>query len=412
MKALVLAGGFPQITLINELKKRGITTVLADYNKEPVAKKYADIYYQESTMDIEAITEVAKKENVDFIITCSSESAIKTVAIVSERLGLPCYVTEDTIGKVTNKAYMKTVFEKAGIPNAKHVVLRGDDMLDPAVLEYPAIVKPADCYSSSGVRKVYNADEFLAAVTEGKAMSASHTVVVEEFVEGIEISVDAFVIDGKAHVLCMTRSDKIADDDRFVIYRGNYPAVDNIDEVRAQVQEIVQKIATAFELYNTPLLVQMLYSKNGKFNVLEFSTRGGGSAKFMLVKRSCGFDLINAVIDLTLGKKPEIGSLKGENKYVSNVYLYCKPGIFDHLEGFEELKEQGVISDYFQFKWKSVENTGVTNSGDRLAGFTVQADTKEEMNHKYNEAVRNIKIVDVNGDDMLRRDLLGDLYGA
>lgn len=411
MKALVLAGGFPQITLIKELKKRGITTVLADYNKEPVAKKYADIYYQESTQDLDTIEEIAKKEKVDFLITVSSESAIKTVAIVSERLGLPCYVTDDTIRKVTNKAYMKTVFEKVGVPNAKHIVLRGDEMIDPATLEYPAIVKPADCYSSSGVRKVYNGEEFLAAVTEGKAMSSSRTVVVEEFVDGIEISVDAFVVDGKAHVLCMTNSDKIADDDRFVIYRGNYPAVDNVDEVRPQVEEIVQKIATAFDLYNTPLLVQMLYSK-GKMYVLEFSTRNGGSAKFLLVKRSCGFDLVNAIIDLTLGKKPEIGSLQGENKYVSNVYLYCKPGIFDHLEGFEELKQQGVISDYYQFKWKNVENTGVTNSGDRLAGFTVQADTKEEMNRKYNEAVRSIKIVDINGEDMLRRDLLGDLYGA
>ena len=38
MKALVLAGGYPQIELILELKRRGITTVLADWNKEPVAK--------------------------------------------------------------------------------------------------------------------------------------------------------------------------------------------------------------------------------------------------------------------------------------------------------------------------------------------------------------------------------------
>ena len=44
MKALVLAGGFPQIALIKELKSRGIFTVLADWNEEPVAKKYADKY--------------------------------------------------------------------------------------------------------------------------------------------------------------------------------------------------------------------------------------------------------------------------------------------------------------------------------------------------------------------------------
>ena len=56
MKALVLAGGFPQIALIQDIKSRGIEVVLADYNEEPVAKPYADRYYQVSTLDIEAIT--------------------------------------------------------------------------------------------------------------------------------------------------------------------------------------------------------------------------------------------------------------------------------------------------------------------------------------------------------------------
>lgn len=410
MKALVLAGGFPQIYLIEELKQRGITTVLADYNKEPVAKKYADIYYQESTQDLDMIEQVARKEQVDFLITVSSESALKSVAIVSERLGLPCYVTEDTVNKITNKAYMKKVFAEKGIPNAKNIVLHRDEEISADEFEFPVIVKPADCYSSAGVRKVWNKQEFDEAVATGKQMGKSGTVVIEEFLDGIELSVDAFVVDGKAHILCITNSDKIADDDRFVIYRGNYPGVDNVEQIKPQVAQIVQQVAEVFGLVNSPLLVQMIYS-NGKLNVLECSARNGGSAKFLLVKRSCGFDLVKAIVDLTLGKNPEIGDLKGENNYVSNEYLYCRPGIFDRLDGFEELKQEGIISDYYQFKWKNLRTTDITNSGDRLAGFTVQADTKEEMNRKHNIAVSRIHILDVNGEDMLRKDLIGDLYG-
>jgi len=409
MKALVLAGGFPQIYLIEELKRRGITTVLADYNKDPVARKYADIYYQESTQDLDMIEQVARKEQVDFLITVSSESALKSVAIVSERLGLPCYVTEDTVNKITNKAYMKKVFAQKGIPNAKNVVLHRDEEISADQFEFPVIVKPADCYSSSGVRKVWNKQEFDEAVAEGKKMGKSGTVVIEEFLDGIELSVDAFVVDGKAHVLCVTSSDKIANDDRFVIYRGNYPGVDNLEEIKPQVSKIVQQVAEVFGLVNSPLLVQMIYS-NGRLNVLECSARNGGSAKFLLVKRSCGFDLVKAIVDLTLGIIPEIGVLKGENKYVSNEYLYCRPGVFDRLDGFEELKQEGIISDYYQFKWKNLQTTDITNSGDRLAGFTVQADTKEEMHRKHNIAVSRIRILDINGEDMLCKDLIGDLY--
>lgn len=93
MKALVLAGGFPQIALIKELKSRKIEVVLADYYKDPVAKKYADKFYQVSNLDIEAIRNVVR---------------------VSEDLGLPCYIDYQTALNVTNKQYMKKVFIENG----------------------------------------------------------------------------------------------------------------------------------------------------------------------------------------------------------------------------------------------------------------------------------------------------------
>ena len=92
MKALVLAGGFPQIALLQELNRRGIETVLADYYEEPVAKPYADRFYRVSTLDVDGIEAVAKKEAVDFLITACTDQALLTVAKVSEALGLPCYI--------------------------------------------------------------------------------------------------------------------------------------------------------------------------------------------------------------------------------------------------------------------------------------------------------------------------------
>ena len=89
MKALVLAGGFPQIALLKELRKRGYKTVLADYYENPVAKPYADAFYRASTLDVAAITEIAKDENVDFLITACTDQALLTVAKVSQDLNLP-----------------------------------------------------------------------------------------------------------------------------------------------------------------------------------------------------------------------------------------------------------------------------------------------------------------------------------
>ena len=59
MKALVLAGGVPQIALLEDLRERGIKTVLCDYYEHPVARDHADVFYQVSTLDIPAVTKVA-----------------------------------------------------------------------------------------------------------------------------------------------------------------------------------------------------------------------------------------------------------------------------------------------------------------------------------------------------------------
>ena len=102
MKALVLAGGLPQIALINDLKQRGFFTILADYNENPVAKDYADKFYQVSTLDVDAITRIAKEEKVDFLITVCTDQALLTVAKVSETLELPSYVDPPPIWPVWN----------------------------------------------------------------------------------------------------------------------------------------------------------------------------------------------------------------------------------------------------------------------------------------------------------------------
>ena len=123
MKILVLAGGYDQIALINELKQYGHTVLLADYFEHPPAEKFADAFFQISTLDEEAIEYLAKEEAVDMITTACTDQALLTVARVSEKLGLPCYIDAAKALCVTNKFYMKEIFKKHGIPTADYVLL-------------------------------------------------------------------------------------------------------------------------------------------------------------------------------------------------------------------------------------------------------------------------------------------------
>lgn len=406
MKALVLAGGFPQIALIEELKSRGYTTVLADWNEEPVAKKYADVYYQASTLDVDAITDIAKKEQVDFLVTACTDQALLTVAKVSENLHLPCYINYETALNVTNKQYMKKVFGEHNIPTAKHVVMGVLDETMLAGLEYPLIVKPVDCNSSKGVKRVENREELKEAFSTAVKLSRTNTALVEEFIEGEELSIDVYVENGTAHVLSVSSLDKIGDNDKFVIFRGRYSA-ETMERVHDTAKEIAQKIADAFRLKNSPMLIQLI-TDGKRACVLEFSARTGGGVKYLLIKKVSGFDVISAVVDLTLGKFPHVQKCLPESKYITNEFIYCNPGVFERLDGFEELKAKGILSDYYLFKWRGAVFDTIENSGDRVAGFTIQADTKEDLMEKHHVAVSSMRVLDKDGNNIMRYDLLGE----
>ena len=157
------------------------------------------------------------------------------------------------------------------------------------------------------------------------------------------------------------------------------------------------------------MLIQLMCDGEHVY-VLEFSARTGGGVKYDLIYRVSGFDVIKAVVDLTLGIKPHIETTEPKCRYVANEFIYCRDGIFDHLENFEELKQQGIISNYFLFTWKGAVFDGIENSGDRVGGFTIEDNDLDEIIRKHNIAARDLRVIDNQGQDMMRHDLLSPLY--
>lgn len=407
MKAMVIAGGVPQMELLRQLKERKIETVLLDGNENCLARAIPDKFYKVNIFNIEDVKKIAVDEKVDFIITVCADQVLLVVAEVSEMLSLPCYIGYKQAQDVSDKIRMKKIFKENKIPTTKYLELESLDMNEIAKLNYPLVVKPVDAYSSKGVRKAEIEKELIAYYNEAKKISRSGGVIVEEFFEGEEISVDAFVLNGKAHILSITNSEKVKDKDRFVIFRGRYPAAIP-DTIRNQIEDVAQKIADSFGLVNSPLLVQLLHN-NENISVLEFCARTGGNMKWLLIKNSCGVDVITATIDITLGLVPDITPKEVDNNVVVNDFIYCKPGVFDHFEGFDELVEKGIINEFHPVRTKGTEMHGVTSSSDRIAGMNIIADSVDEYNKKLRIILDQIAVIDTEGNDMTRRDLLPEM---
>lgn len=404
MKALVLAGGFPQIDLIIKLKNRGIQTLLADYYENPVAKKYADKFFRISTLDVDAIRNLSIEEKVDFLITACTDQALLTVAKVSEELGLPCYIDYETARNVTNKEFMKEMMLKNSIPSANYYIFNKFEEIKLGEIFFPLIVKPVDCNSSKGVRLVSNVEELENAFYAALDLSRSKKVILEEYIKGKELSVDVFVENSKALVLDITTSEKINVKDKFVIFRTWHPANISKNE-KDKINLIVQKIADVFGIVNAPMLIQML-SDGENVSVIEFSARTGGGVKHLSILRRTGVDIISTLIDLTLGNTPHLELTSPKTKFMLDEYIYCNPGAFDSIYGFDDLKNKGIILDYYVFKWKGAVFDLIENSGDRIGGFTIQGDSLEELQFKHNMVNDSVKVLSDNGIDIMKHELL------
>ena len=399
MKILVLAGGSDQIALIQELKKYKHEIILLDYFENPPAKQYADKHIQASTLDVNAVVDVAKNENVGLITTACTDQALMTVAEVSEKLGLPCYISHKTGLNVTNKAYMKKVFIDNNIPTSKHIIVDDVYCIDEKLkdFQYPLVVKPVDCNSSKGVKKVENVEMLKLALIDAISYSCTNTAVVEEFKKGVELSCDLYVQDGTAKLLSVTTSRKIRNRNSFTIIQSYYPVISKNEE--KSVLSISQQIVDAFKLKDCPLLVQMIYNDHGLF-VLEFSARMGGGSKYKLIEVLAGVNIMRNYVRLVLDLPVNVNPTRQIN-YVTMNYVYCNPGVIKEFKGLKELYEKGIITYFFEYKTCNMKIERAETSGDRACGYLVTAQNAKEMDEKISYVDSHIAILNEKGQDIM-----------
>lgn len=407
-KIMVLAGGNDQAALIDELRRQldgHVHIILVDMNPKAKAVPSADLFLPISTMDREAVLQSAKEHEIDMIITACGDQPMSTMTYVSQQLGLPCYLSSQLVKDLTNKKYMKHRMIECDIPTSKFFTANSphevnhDKLTD---LNFPIVIKPVDSNGSKGVKKVNNHHELQRHIPEAFKYSISGDIILEEFNEGPELSIDVYVENGIAKVLSVIELDKIRENtDSFTIVQSHYPP--SFDINMEEVSTIAQKIALGFNLDNTPLLIQAIHTKNG-LKVIEFSARMGGGSKFKSIMHYTGVDIMKVYVEMILGKKPSVKPKKNI-KHGSMCYVYCKPGVFDHIEGLDNLIENNSIDFYYTYKTPNSEILKSDTSSDRVAGFMVSGDTHEDVSKKIKHIDGVLQVLDPNGYDIMKHNL-------
>lgn len=398
--ALVLGGTSAHTVLVEKLRARGYRVVLADYLDKPPAATLADRHYQISSLDTAAITALARQEQAALVIATSVDQAYVVACEVSETLGLPHPYSSRTGHQIADKVQVKARMVELGIPTATHISLNSIDTLDAALtssgLDFPLIVKPADCNGSKGVVRCDSRADLDTALARAFAYSRSHQAIVEDFIDGVEYNIYALIIEGQAHLVTSCRKYNHESTDGTAItsfatwYQNRLP-----DWFRASATEILQRIADGFGLRNTAMILQVLV-RDEDMSVLEFAPRVGGGLSYWAVLQQTGCDLVEAMLDAWLGAAPVLPAAR-ESDIVITTHLYAHPCTFDRIEGVEALRAAGTIEAYIPNKMQGGIISAEKASRDRVGSFVLRGSSDQDILDRVARIMSGIEAYDING---------------
>jgi len=170
----------------NEL---GYETHVFAWEDGAVAKETADFFYPVSITDKERILKYVDQINPIGICSIASDLAMPTVNYIANKFDLVANTFECT-QVTTNKFEMRKTLTAAELPCPKYQLVKDSSKLDYDVLKFPLIIKPIDRSGSRGISKVDNIIEIERAIENSKKVSFIDEVLVEEYIEGKEFSVE------------------------------------------------------------------------------------------------------------------------------------------------------------------------------------------------------------------------------
>ncbi len=403
--AIILGGTNAHIPLIENLKRRGYYTLLADSLESPPSKPHSDEYIQIRILDTDAVLAVAKERKASLVISTSVDQANVTACFVAERLGLPAPYEFETATLIANKTFMKKRFLEYEIPTASYYVLSDISELEKISLNRQMVVKPVDTGGSTAVRKVTDHQSLISAAKEAFTASKSREIIVEDFCEGNEFSADCFIQNGQAHLIIVREKHIHRGENNAVLcsYASVTPPVHMSKSTYSQIESILQKIATGFNLKNTSMLLQFI-ANGEKIDVLEFAPRISGGLGSRVMYLQSGFDTIEATVNSYMGIKSNV-EIKQADGFLCAHHIYAEPCVFGEVVGYEALVERGFIEEFYVHKSRGDRIGGGFASADRPASFITRAPDYDSLITNVDHVFNNLMVYDKDGNNVMRRDI-------
>ena len=319
-KLAILGASYLQLPLVIKAQEMGVETHCFAWDNElAICKDKSDFFYDISVLEKEFILKKCISIGINGITTIATDICVPTVSFVAEAMSL----TGNSVQSAkcsTNKALMRKSFLDHAIPSPQFFRFKQGDELVLDNFDYPLIVKPTDRSGSLGVSKATNKDELSDAIEVAIKSSLENAVIIEEYIEGTEVSVEFISWEAKHFFLAIT--DKMTSGAPHFVELAHHQPSSLPLKTQELIIETTIKALNSLEIKFGASHTELKICSDGSVKVIEVGARMGGDfIGSHLVQLSTGYDFLGGVVSCALGdfkNKPIII----ERKY-SGVYFLC-----------------------------------------------------------------------------------------
>ncbi|HEX3264646.1 MAG TPA: ATP-grasp domain-containing protein [Candidatus Limnocylindrales bacterium] len=382
-RLLVLGASPAQLGLLAAARERGLFVIALDRDPTAPGFRFADRRAIISTEDEQGIERLASAESVDGIIAPGIDWPVGVAARVAEKLGLPHPISPAVGTLAVSKQKQREALANAGVPQpAWHVVSEAEDGLP-----VPSVVKAPDRQGQKGLTLVRSGAELPEAIARAIEESRSGTAIIEELVEGPEVTVNAFSLRGEFHPLTVT--DRLtAEPPAFGVALAHvWPS-----ETGATAAAVAEKAVKALGIENGPSYTQLRIGPDGP-QVIEVAARLGGGHDAELVQLALGVDLNGLALQAALGETIWSAALQPTPEAGGAIVRFLVPpaGTLQEVEGVEEAGAVEGVQDVRVYREPGHVFGRFLRGADRAGAVLAVGDSRDEALERADEAVRLIR---------------------
>ena len=293
-----------QLPAIKTAKAMGLKVAVTDYNPEALGMRLADFPIVVSTRNINLTVNTTREFHqtcpLDGVMTVGTDAS-QTVAAVANALNLPG-IPFEVAERATDKIKMRYCLRKHNvpIPDFRPVWSLAEAEIALKEMSLPLVIKPCDNMGARGVKKILKAEDLPPAFQEAKEASISGKLILEEFMQGPELSLDALVFDGKIEITGI--ADRHIERAPYFVEVGHTLPSNLPKAQQEEVKDVFRQAIRALGIDHGAAKGDIKLTPEGP-KIVEIAARlSGGWMSAHTYPLSSGVNLMKAAIQVALGE--------------------------------------------------------------------------------------------------------------